>query len=198
MAEKIVQERYQEYRNTLAGKHEADQFLKVFKQEKNDNIKYSSIFCEQEKHWVINITKIEIKQASGLWLRDWEDQDVMSKITSHSLYMHKYKNLVVIKSGIACSEYNKIVNDNVRYNFISHLRKLGYSKYEFKNNIKPLYDHYGTMNIKILIPKNKTSDDLVKLINMVEKFNDYLFNINLSTLQDKNDHNKIVKFKIEI
>lgn len=170
-----IQRRYKLYRQTLLGKVTSDQFLEVFDKaktnEENKNT-YSGSFVENETYWIGCISKIESSRNHYYSTPDKEVfyNDVAFATT---LYMHKFKDIVVAKVSLVTygqwDNRSNVVN-NV---FMRMLKTLGYDKTDFNRETKD-YCKWRTRTVKILIPPDKTEDDLVELIQAVEKYNNFV------------------------
>lgn len=165
-----LNERYQKYYNTLVGKQSIEQYLKVF-QNNNDDINFFACKSEDDKFWIVNITKLIYK--SQLYV----DKKYKIGNNCYTLYMQKNKDFVVLKASInnflSSKQYNNNINTYVNYK----LHKLGYTKSEFINGIKTLLGYYQECKtIKIFIPPDKSEEDLVELISFIDKLNDIVIN----------------------
>lgn len=195
MNDKFTFERYKSYFNTLIGKQETDQMLYVFKNEK-DNNKYSSLVTDNGNNWVINITKHHMVENPWSWASD--NSYIHAGSTFYSLYMFKEKDFVVLKTCIVLPCNSRNYSNNCSSLFVSYLKKKRFFKYEFtteQSNFLSFDSRFGfrTQNIKILIPNNKTEDDLIDLISMIDKFNEYV-----PTVEQKNwDNIPLMQEKIK-
>jgi hypothetical protein len=185
-------ERYKNYRNTLIGKQDADQMLKVFKNE-SDNNKYSNLIMDDEKYWIINITKHLMMPNPYHWHKA-NPSKIHIGSTFYTLYMHKQKDFVVLKTCILLPRLIGDYANNCSTFFIHFLRKKGFNKYEFTKETQS-FDmcKFKLTNIKILIPVDKTEDDLIGLISMIDKFNEMV----QETEQTVWDNFKLIKEKIK-
>jgi len=193
MNENAFRERYRAYYNTLIGKHEADQMLKVFQNETDLN-KYSNLFHEDEKYWIINITKHHMQENPYWWFE--ESAHLLHIYSSfYTLYMHKEKDFVVLKSCILLPQNSRNYINNCSTFFIQQLKQKGFTKYEFtkevKNALTKTFQNYKLNNIKIFVPVNKNEDDVIGLITMIDKFNEYVPTVpqqdwdNFTTISEK-------------
>lgn len=195
IANVLTFERYKAYFNTLIGKQETDQMLYVFKNETDKN-KYSSLVTDNGKNWVINITKHHMIENPWAWMSN--PDYIHGGSTFYSLYMFKEKDYVVLKTCIVLPRNSRNYSNNCSTFFINLLKKKGFFKYEFTSeqaNFLSFDTRWGfkTNNIKILIPNDKTEDDLIDLISMIDKFNEYV-----PTIEQKDwDNMPLVKEKIK-
>lgn len=193
---KIVRERYKKYKSILINKQDIDNYSRIFENNKDD-IKYLSSFVGDDQYWVMSITKITLNKQRK-HISDYTGlSKSMSIPISYSLYMHKYKDLAVLKSPLICSSYDREYNNNIRFNFILKLKKINYLNYHINTDIMKTHSDsnlidYGTHKMKILIDKNKTGDDFIRLINLIDDFNKFVMDNNLSIW---NVDNKIIKLK---
>lgn len=195
MNQNILRERYKNYRNTLIGKQDADQMLKVFKNESDDN-KYSSLFMDDEKYWIINITKHLMMPNPYRWY-EANPSKLHVGSTFFTLYMHKQKDFVVLKTCILLPKFSVNHANNCSTFFVHFLRKKGFHKHEFTKEIQN-FDMYmfRLINIKILIPIDKTEDDLISLLSMIDKFNDMVQETEPQVWDNFNLIKEKVKFEI--
>jgi hypothetical protein len=173
-----MNERYKKYYTALIGKLSADQFLKRF-QGKADHNKYTSIKTENDKYWILNTTKVICSKQRGFF----ENKEFLQIDGSlyYSLYMNKNKDMVVLKAplmGFSLGSTSRTnADNNIRYYLGAILKKLGFTKFEFNLANKAQYGKsitYMTCPMKILIPNNKTEDDLANLMLIIDKLNDYI------------------------
>lgn len=170
-----IQRRYKLYRRTLLGKILADEYVDVFNKkddEYNHKNKYSGSFVENDKWWIAAISKLEISKRFNYSYsdNDYYDNDVAF---SNTLYMHKYRNMAVLKTSLITYGQWTNTSNIVNNVFMRMLRSLGYFKADFEREEK-LYDRWRTRTVKILIPEDKTEDDLVHLLQSIEKYNNFI------------------------
>lgn len=172
-----VQHRYKLYRQTLLGKVLADEYLELFDKkntldEYEAKNRYSGSFVENDKWWIASISKIETSRNH--YYSSPDNQVYNNDVAfGNTLYMHKFKDMAVLKvSLIAYDQWNSRSNviNNV---FMRMLKSLGYDKADFEREEKR-YIRWKTRTVKILIPENKTEDDLIHLIQSIEKYNKFI------------------------
>lgn len=188
-------DRYEKYYTTLIGKQLAEQYVDAFQNaEKSYRAVYSNAFVENDDYWIINITKLFMKKPR------YDNHERIAGSLAYTLYMHKHKDLVILKAPNICSVYSNSsmpYDNNIRRYYSYKLNKLGYTKYEFlrdKKLLEAFTDMYTYMNstVKILIPKDKTDDDLVELFTFIDKFNDFVLMNPLNVWDDLKDIKKRV------
>lgn len=169
-------DRYKLFCDVLMGKHIMDQMMIAFDGKSDENLKYSNVYIENEKFWILNVCKTIYKERSS-WMI--EGPKIIDKSFFYSLYMHKEKDLLIIKLPVFSSGYQAInINNNIKTYFGYNLKKMGFYKYEFTNEKKG-FNNFGNKplkqeTIKILIPNEKNEDDFVKLLICSEKINTFI------------------------
>jgi len=172
MNKHVFQSRYKEYCDALIGKQYGDQYLNIFEQ-KFDDSKYSNIFLENDIYWIINITKTVIEKhyfTQNPFIRN-------RGIFLHNMYLHKDRDFAVLKSNIIQLMHasNRNANYNIKRYIGFRLKQLGYNFFKFAEKIVYQNDT-STILVKILIPQDKLGEDIVKLLMIIDKINDFIIN----------------------
>lgn len=188
MDENIFQQRYKDYCNALIGKQYGDQFLNIFEQ-RHENSKYSNVFLNSEKYWIMNITKLTELENTYYSVSN-------HRLTLHNMYLHKHRDFAVLKANIIQSHSPaQNHNFNIKRYIGYRLKKLGFNHYEFNNKLT--YQSINTMTsiIKILIPPDKQGEHIVELITMIDKINNFICAHSFSVWNDTATINEFVKIE---
>jgi hypothetical protein len=186
--------RYDSYRTTLLGKQLAEQYLEVFENKKSKLVRYSNTSTEDDRFWIISIAKVMLDDT--VYYHD--SMKPIKGAYTYTLYLSKNSDLAILVAPIIRVKYSPNYSNNIATYYKYILKKLNYSKVEFKRNQRPFgkYGPYSISDVKILVSQNKTDDDLIKVINTIERFNEYVLNTDLPIWDNFQSIKENVKFDI--